>query len=31
LTSTFQQACVPYLKLEPLVVDAEVKTGVHIR
>jgi len=31
LTSTFLQACASYLNVEPLVVDAGVKTGVRIR
>lgn len=31
LTSTMLQACKEYLGQEPLVVDAGVKTGVHIR
>jgi type III pantothenate kinase len=31
LTSTFIQACAGYLRVEPLVVDAGVKTGVRIR
>ena len=31
LTSTFLQACASYLGVAPLVVDAGVKTGVHIR
>lgn len=31
LTSTFVQACDRYLGLRPFVVDAGVKTGVHIR
>lgn len=31
LTGTFQQACREYIGQTPLVVDAGVKTGVHIR
>lgn len=31
LTGTFLQACAHYLQVEPLVVDAGVKTGVRIR
>jgi type III pantothenate kinase len=31
LTGTFQQACMEYIGQTPLVVDAGVKTGVHIR
>jgi type III pantothenate kinase len=31
LTSSFSQACRAYLKLEPFVVDAGVKTGLSIR
>lgn len=31
LTGTFVQACAHYLNVEPLVVDAGVKTGVRIR
>ncbi|MBF8256749.1 MAG: hypothetical protein HW375_1656, partial [Anaerolineales bacterium] len=31
LTSTFRQACVNYLAVDPLAVDAGVKTGVRIR
>lgn len=31
LTSTFRQACTAYLGVDPLVVDAGVKTGVRIR
>ena len=31
LTGTFQQACVQYLGLAPLVVDAETKTGVRVK
>jgi type III pantothenate kinase len=31
LTSTFRQACTSYLGVDPLVVDAGVKTGVRIR
>jgi type III pantothenate kinase len=31
LTGTFEQACVQYLGLAPLVVDAETKTGVRVR
>ncbi|MEJ2011074.1 MAG: type III pantothenate kinase [Anaerolineales bacterium] len=31
LTSSFSQACQAYLKLEPFIVDAGVKTGLSIR